>query len=59
MLFSPKNYSLILAILPVIKHSVKAIENVKFPGHCLKYGRAYLTLGYLFLDGKMRISRLL
>jgi len=34
MLFPPKNDSLLVNILPVIEHSVKNKENVKFPGHC-------------------------
>jgi len=48
MLFLPKKDSLIVNILSVIEHSVKNIENVKFPRHCWKYGRALLTLGYFF-----------
>ncbi len=48
MLFLPQNDSLLKNILPVIEHSVKNKENVKFPGHCWKYGRAYLTPGYFF-----------
>jgi hypothetical protein len=35
MIFLVKNNSLHENILPVIEHSVKNKENVKFPGHCL------------------------
>jgi len=43
MLFLPKNDSFLTNMLPAIEHAVKNKENVKFPGHCLKYGRAYLS----------------
>ena len=33
MLFQPKNDTLLVNILSVIEHSVKNIENVKFPWH--------------------------
>jgi len=32
MLFPPKNNSFLVNILPLIKHSVKNKENVRFPG---------------------------
>ena len=44
MISIPKNDSLLENILPVIEHSVKNKENMKFPGHFWKYGRAYLPL---------------
>jgi hypothetical protein len=43
MLFPPKNESFLINKLPDIENAVKNKENVKFPGHCLKYGRAYLS----------------
>ena len=48
MLFLPKNVIILIHMLPSTAHSFKNKENVKFPGHCWKYGRVYFTLWYFF-----------
>jgi len=56
MLFLPKNYSLLVNMLPSTEHSVKNKENVKLPSHFLKYGRAYFHICILCDSEGLNIS---